>query len=92
MKEIIQREAQKALDCQDACNLKAIIPSMNQARDLILELGGRDKGTDWFNSHPIMQMYASKIHSLCGMGLSDVDAFSKAYDLCQRMARGEDCY
>lgn len=90
----LQEAAQTALFVQNACNLKGIVYSLALAQELILNLGGREKGTDWFNQHPIMRMYLSKMHSLSGLGLSDdVAAFGKAYDLCCRMAEGEvDCY
>lgn len=89
----IKVEAEKCLGAQNACNLSGVIIGMNIARQVILDNGGREKGTDWFRLHPIMQMYASKINDLCNMGLSDSEAFSRAYRLCQRMAAGEtDCY
>jgi hypothetical protein len=43
-------------------------------------------GTDKINQHPINQMFASKVHDLARMGLSDTDAFSKAYDECKKLA------
>jgi len=86
-------KAKQSLIVQDACNLSGVILSMDGARQIILNNGGgREKGTHWLNYHPIMQMYASKIHDLTGMGLSDSKAFQKAYDLVTRMAAGEDCY
>lgn len=88
----LRYQAQRSLDVQNACNLSGVVVSMEMARENILNNGGREKGTDWFCKHPIMQMYASKIHDLTGMGLSDSEAFGKAYDLVVRMAAGEDCY
>jgi hypothetical protein len=89
--DVLCTEARVALDIQDACNLKGVIYRLSCAREELSALG-RDKGTDWFNNHPIMRLYASKIHSLTGMGLSDIDRFAEAYTLCERMAAGEDCY
>lgn len=90
----LKNEAQRALDLQDACNLKGVIVSFTNARETILDHGGRDKGTNWFNHHPIMVMYACKIADLCGLSIrSDPDTFSKSYKLCEQMSQGDTiCY
>lgn len=91
--QMLSRLAREALAVQDACNLKGVIVGLAEAREQILLLGGRQQGTDWFNRHPIMRLYASKIHSLAGLGLSDEGAFSAAFELCSRMAQGDvDCW
>lgn len=90
---LLKREAQKAIDVQNASNLSGVIISMNDARARILDAGGRGKGSEWLCGHPILRMYASKIHSLMCMGLSDTEVFGMAYELCQKMAQGDvDCY
>ena len=92
MNKNIQVEAQKCLDLQNACNLSGVIIAMTLARGVILNHGGREKGTEWLCGHPIMRMYASKIHDLTRMGLSDSEQFGMAYERCQKLAAGEDCY
>lgn len=91
---VLQHEAQTAIAVQDACNLKGVIVSLANAREVILDHGGRDRGTEWFNYHPIMVMYACKIADMCGLSVgSEPDTFSKSYKLCQEMADGNtNCY
>lgn len=91
--QVLSQLARDVILVQDACNLKGVIAAFMRARETILDYGGREKGTEWFNHHPIMRLYASKIHHLTDMGLSSTESFELAFQLCQRMASGEvDCY
>ena len=86
-KKIIQNLARQALDVQDACNLSGVVHAWSRAMESIFPIGYTEQwGTDKINQHPINQLFASKVHDLCRMGLSDTDAFSKAYDECKRLA------
>lgn len=85
----INQAAKMALDIQDACNLSGVVTSFAQAMEVICK-SERNTGTDWKNNHPIARMFASKIHDLSGMGLSDSHAFVEAYDLCKRLADGDE--
>lgn len=88
----IQQLAKDAIEVQDACNLSGIVHGWHRAmEDLvpILRSGGGKNfgGTAEINHHPINQLWASKVHDLTGMGLSDTEAFSKAYDACIELAK-----
>jgi hypothetical protein len=84
----IQDLAREAIQVQDACNLSGVVHGFSRAitelRDVIRATGG-DLSTDAVNSHPVCCLWASKIHDLSGMGLSDTDRFHRAYDACKGM-------
>ena len=74
--------AQEALDVQDACNLSGVVHGWSRSMSRLYEILREQKefsGTDQVNHHPINQLWASKVQDLAGMGLSDYEAFSKAY-------------
>lgn len=81
----MQELAKEAIEIQDACNLGGLVHgwsrSMSDLQDLL-----RGQGTRNVNEHPISKLWASKIHDLARMGMSDYDAFSKAYDECKKLA------
>jgi len=77
--------AKAALTVQDACNLCGILYTW---RELASTLMKALSTTNAVNEHPAMQLFASKVHNLTGMGLSDLDAFSKAYEVCKRLSDG----
>lgn len=81
----LQEAAAFALDVQDACNLVAVLRSFHETV-LFLRTLPECTGTDWVNAHPVAQLFASKVHSLTGMGLSDVATFCHAYDDCRTLA------
>lgn len=89
MNNSIKQAAKTALEIQDACNLSGVVISFVQAMEIICK-SERNTGTDWKNNHPIAKMFASKIHDLSGMGLSDNHAFAEAYDLCKKLADGDE--
>ena len=86
----IQQLALDALEVQDACNLSGVVHGWSVAMRDLCELLRNDLGitfcTDAVNRHPVNKLWASKVHDLTGMGLSDMDAFSKAYDDCKKLA------
>jgi len=51
----------------------------------VLNASPEREGTHWFNNHPVNQLFASKVHDLCGMGFSDGVAFSNAYESCKKL-------
>lgn len=65
-----------SIDIQDACNLSGVVYSFAQFLEW-LRKEYPDKGTDWYNRHPICIMFSDKISSLTG------DNFSFAYELVQ---------
>jgi len=74
--------ASEALQVQNACNLSGILnswlASVRRLRALCPSLG-----TDQINRHPINRLWASKVHDLAGMGLSDIDRYGEASDWCE---------
>lgn len=86
----LQQLAQDAIAVQDACNPLGISNSFAEAID---ELGKALRaegqyGTDAICEHPVFRLWASKIHSLAGLGLSDVDRFHDAYSGAFALAAG----
>ena len=77
--------AKEAIEVQDACNLSGVIHAWDRA---VVELRQLipNQDTDFYNTHPINQMYASKVHDLTQMGLSDYDSFAGAYHDCKNLA------
>jgi hypothetical protein len=93
-KQTISQLAREAIDIQHASNIRGISKSFVKLVDELCELIAEDveanpisltrrENIQW---HPIVQMWASKIHDLTGMGLSDLDAFHEAYEWCKREA------
>jgi len=80
--------ARDALQVQDAVNLSGVVRSFGQALTDLREIARAEgwEGTEALNTHPIAQLWASKIHSLARMGLSDADAYGRAYIACQELA------
>ena len=85
----LQQMAQRVLDLQDACNLSGVIHSWDgDISRLWVIARAIGKGTDWLNTHPINKLYASKVHDLSCMGLSDSDSFIEASNSCETLANG----
>jgi hypothetical protein len=81
--------AQEAIDMQDACNLSGVVHSWHRSIS-DLRLHGRAHptlvtGTAWLNEHPINRLFASKVHDLTGMGLSESLQFGLAYEECKQL-------
>ena len=75
--------AKRAITVQDACNLCGVVGSM---RDWLAELANQGHDTNYCNTHPVTIMFASKVHSLAGAGLTDPSVFSRAYARCKELA------
>lgn len=81
--------ADDAIHVQDACNLIAVANSFasvtKEVRDRLAE-SCQECGTDAIRNHPIVQLWASKIIEMCGMGYPDMDKFSEVYFAVEHMA------
>lgn len=73
--------AQDAMLVQDASNLAGVTRAMNEGAVFLLRVGKRQE------THPAMILFASKVHSLCGAGLSDQEVFNKAWSACETLAK-----
>jgi hypothetical protein len=84
----LQKLAQDAINVQDTCNMSGVVRGFNEALTQLREILQNDKqfGSDVIAKHPITRMWASKIHDLAGMGLSDMDRYSEAYAACRKIA------
>ena len=81
MKEL----AVQVLSVQNASNINvvhAFSESLKDLRELLPKASSRD-----VNRHPIMQLWASKVHDLAGLGMSDAEEFGKAYEAVQELAK-----
>lgn len=87
-----QTAAKDALLSQNACNLSGIMYSMTRVSDaLSARRRWLGEGTEWFNKHPIMYLFAAQIGHLTGCSMS-ADSFldySKAHDICEKIADGK---
>jgi hypothetical protein len=82
----LQQAAQTALDVQDACNLSGVLGAWEQTRDAV---NAACDGTDARNHHPVNVLFANKLADLTGQFCDDVAPYSRAYDACTRLARGD---
>jgi hypothetical protein len=93
VKTNLKREAQRAIDVLDACNLSGVVHSFSEVtRHLWDHARAEGKGTDFVNRHPIAVMYATKIGELTRVAViaDDASDWSRCYDICKRLAVGED--
>ena len=91
LNERMKRHCRDAIQVQDACNLSAVVHSMDETiSDLWSMARALGKGTDWVNNHPICRLYASKIAHLTGMLASaNTLAFhAEAEELCRLYPTG----
>jgi hypothetical protein len=86
--------AQEAIDIQNACNIMGISKSfakvVQEVRDLI-EVDRKKNPVSFtrhenVNSHPVVRLWASKIHDMCSVSIEEDVAYSEAYLECQRLA------
>lgn len=84
--------AQEAIEVQDACNLSGVVHGWHRSMEELCEVlrtNSNFAGTDEINHHPINKLWASKVHDLASMGLSDFEEWGKAYDACKILASGD---
>jgi hypothetical protein len=76
-----QELCRTALDIQDAVNPTAVARTLAQGLTMLVDL-------DTFSrrEHPAVRLIVSKLHDLCGLGLSDSDKFTEAYSRCHELA------
>ena len=73
---------------QNACNGGGLIRKFKQ---VAIELRAHGiLNTADFNTHPVIRMWVSKLHSLCLLGLSEATPYGNAYKWCQAVAAGAD--
>lgn len=58
--------AKEATEIQNACNLSGVAHALSRAITKIHGIYG-DRGTDFINHHPIVQLYVAKLADLCGI-------------------------
>lgn len=89
-KRTIADLAREAMQIQNACNplglTKGFAEATQELADLMRESGEFPFSTYAVSCHPVFQLWASKLHDLACMGLSDTEQFGKAYDECKKLA------
>lgn len=88
----IQDLAREAIQVQDACNLSGVVHGFSRAitelREILQNENGGLINTYEMNHHPICCLWASKIHDLASMGLSDGERFREVYEACEDLTNG----
>jgi hypothetical protein len=82
----IQEHAREAIEVQDACNLTGVVHAFSRAMTALRE-ANPTQGTEFFNTHPIVTLFVSKLGSL-NRGYYECD-YLHASDACEALARGE---
>ena len=77
--------AREAIDIQDACNLFGIVSGMLDAMRSLREQFPKASNEELYK-HPITRLWASKIHDLARMGLSNIERYAEAYQSCKELA------
>lgn len=83
MSKSIRHLMQQALQVQDACNLSGVLYSWAEAMRELRDMDP-DHDTEFYNTHPLNVLYASKVSSLTGCEINFADAYKKAQDLVRR--------
>ncbi len=84
MSKTLKQLAREAIDIQSACNMLGLANSFsNTLYDL-----NRHVPTGEIRNHPITRLWTSKLHDLSNMGVSDTEAYGKAYAACSVLAEG----
>lgn len=72
--------ASDALFVLDACNLSGVVHGMSRTMTRLRELKP-DRDTEFYNTHPIAVLFATKIAELTHVAaLADEDTFTRAYN------------
>ncbi len=90
MSRTIQELATEAIQIQNACNplglTKGYAKSLQDLADR-LRADGQPSDTRALCNHPINRLWASKMHDLANMGLSDTDRYGEALQACEDLAK-----
>jgi hypothetical protein len=86
----LKEMAAEAIVIQNACNPLGLTKTFAKVtQDLADRLREEGKGsTSLVCRHPIFCLWASKLHELAGMGLSDTERYGQAYQACRELAEG----
>lgn len=87
----IQKAARDAILVQNACNTSGIIASMQVALGAVND-DLREKGRHnsiAVKNHPVIILFTSKLADLVLGQMTDIDVYSRAYDACKALARGD---
>jgi hypothetical protein len=89
MPRTLKQLAEEAVAIQDACNPLGLTKGFAQATQELadsLRASNQPSDTRAICQHPIFRLWASKLHDLAGMGLSDLSRYTEAYDGCKELA------
>jgi hypothetical protein len=82
----LKQAAQTALDVQNACNLSGVLRTWGETRDAV---NAACAGTRERNGHPVNVLFANKCADMTGQFCDDAEPYSRAYEACQAIARGD---
>ena len=80
--------AQESLDVQNACNLSGVVHSFAQAISRLREVQP-NRGTEFYNRHPISLLFADKVASLTNLN-SIGETLYGTYDKVKSLAKGKE--
>ena len=81
---------EQAINSQSACNATGLINSLNDLREKLWNTArSHNKGTEWVNHHPILQLYAYQLAHLChGREPIEWDGWQSAHNFCKGIVNG----
>jgi hypothetical protein len=87
---LTKNDYETCIDAQSGCNCTGLINSINGMRDRLWNTArSHNKGTEWVNAHPIMQLFAYQLsHISHNREPIEWDGFSNAYLFCQTVRDG----
>lgn len=84
MSKTLKQLAREAIDIQSAGNMLGL---SNGFAEALSELS-RHVQVQHIRAHPITRLWVSNLHNLADMGVSDTEAYGKAYAACSALAEG----
>ncbi len=84
----LKQLAREAIEIQGTCNLCGLVAAFPAVTANLRHLYPSYE-TKFYNGHPIVKLWVSKMYDLAGMGLSNVDRYTKAYECCRDIAELE---
>lgn len=86
MSKTLKDWADIATSVQNACNLSGVVHSLSELMTWLRETYP-GKGTDWYNQHPLVILFVSKLEALSGSG--SYKSFHNGYEWALKVVRGE---
>jgi len=94
--EATKQAAKDALNCQDGCNMLAIVNAFHRhmqatkTSKVKSEHGEHDLDGDSRNQHPAFVLFADKLAQLADVQSIGTDRYAKSYFACKEILEGKD--